>query len=49
VISGEQPVIEGFTVRLKENIGPTEVIDPGLLNGSIDLYPEYTGGEYRIS
>lgn len=34
---------ESFTVRLKENIGPTEVIDPGLLNGSIDLYPEYTG------
>jgi osmoprotectant transport system substrate-binding protein len=34
---------EGFSVRLKENIGPTEVIDPGLLNGSIDLYPEYTG------
>jgi osmoprotectant transport system substrate-binding protein len=34
---------EGFTVRLKENIGPTEVIDPGLLDGSIDLYPEYTG------
>jgi len=34
---------EGFTVRLKENIGPTEVIDPGLLNHSIDLYPEYTG------
>ena len=34
---------EGFTVRLKENIGPTEVIDPGLLNGSINLYPEYIG------
>jgi osmoprotectant transport system substrate-binding protein len=34
---------EGFTVRLKQNIGPTEVIDPGLLNGSIDLYPEYIG------
>jgi osmoprotectant transport system substrate-binding protein len=34
---------EGFTVHLKENIGPTEVIDPGLLNHSIDLYPEYTG------
>ena len=34
---------EGFTVRLKENIGPTEVIDPGLLNGSIGLYPEYIG------
>jgi osmoprotectant transport system substrate-binding protein len=34
---------EGFTVRLKQGIGPTEVIDPGLLNHSIDLYPEYTG------
>jgi len=34
---------EGFTVHLKENIGPTEVIDPGLLNGSINLYPEYIG------
>jgi osmoprotectant transport system substrate-binding protein len=34
---------EGFTVRLRENIGPTEVIDPGLLNGSIGLYPEYIG------
>ena len=34
---------EGFTVHLKQNIGPTEVIDPGLLNHSIDMYPEYTG------
>ena len=34
---------QGFSVRLKENIGPTEVIDPGLLNGSIGLYPEYIG------
>jgi osmoprotectant transport system substrate-binding protein len=34
---------EGFTVHLKQNIGPTEVIDPGLLNHSIDLYPEYIG------
>jgi osmoprotectant transport system substrate-binding protein len=34
---------KGFTVHLRQNIGPTEVIDPGLLNGSIDLYPEYTG------
>src|SRR5215831_18291398 len=34
---------EGFTVHLKQGIGPTEVIDPGLLNHSIDLYPEYTG------
>ena len=34
---------KGFTVHLRQGIGPTEVIDPGLLNGSIDLYPEYTG------
>jgi osmoprotectant transport system substrate-binding protein len=34
---------KGFTVHLKQDIGPTEVIDPGLLNHSIDLYPEYTG------
>ena len=34
---------KGFSVHLKQNIGPTEVIDPGLLNGTIDLYPEYTG------
>jgi osmoprotectant transport system substrate-binding protein len=34
---------KGFTVHLIQNIGPTEVIDPGLLNGHIDLYPEYTG------
>src|SRR5215831_19697177 len=34
---------EGFTVHLKQGIGPTEVIDPGLLNHSIDMYPEYTG------
>ena len=34
---------QGFTVHLKQGIGPTEVIDPGLLNHSIDLYPEYIG------
>jgi osmoprotectant transport system substrate-binding protein len=34
---------KGFTVHLRPNIGPTEVIDPGLLNGQLDLYPEYTG------
>jgi osmoprotectant transport system substrate-binding protein len=34
---------KGFTVHLRENVGPTEVIDPGLLDGSIDLYPEYIG------
>jgi len=34
---------KGFTVHLRQGIGPTEVIDPGLLDGSIDMYPEYTG------
>ena len=34
---------QGFTVHLKQGIGPTEVIDPGLLNHSIGLYPEYIG------
>jgi osmoprotectant transport system substrate-binding protein len=34
---------KGFTVHLRQDIGPTEVIDPGLLDGTIDLYPEYTG------
>jgi osmoprotectant transport system substrate-binding protein len=34
---------KGFTVHLRENIGPTEVVDPALIGGQIDLYPEYTG------
>jgi osmoprotectant transport system substrate-binding protein len=34
---------KGFTVRLRENIGPTEAVEPELLAGKIDLYPEYTG------
>jgi glycine betaine/choline ABC-type transport system substrate-binding protein len=34
---------KGFTVQLTQAIGPTEVIDPALLNGTIDMYPEYTG------
>ena len=34
---------KGFTVHLKESIGPTEVVDPALIGGQIDLYPEYTG------
>lgn len=33
----------GFTVHLRENIGPTEAVEPELLGGKIDLYPEYTG------
>lgn len=33
----------GFTVHVIPNIGPTETVDPMLLRGQIDLYPEYTG------
>jgi osmoprotectant transport system substrate-binding protein len=34
---------KGYTVHLRENIGPTEAVEPELLGGKIDLYPEYTG------
>ena len=34
---------KGFTVKLKNNIGSTEIIDKGLTSGNIDFYPEYVG------
>jgi osmoprotectant transport system substrate-binding protein len=34
---------KGFTVKLKENIGSSEVIDKALTSGQIQMYPEYTG------
>src|SRR5215212_3611299 len=34
---------EGFRVRLKQNIGPSEIVDRTLVSGQIDMYPEYTG------
>jgi osmoprotectant transport system substrate-binding protein len=34
---------EGINVRLRKNIGPTEVIDKELQRGTIDAYPEYLG------
>jgi osmoprotectant transport system substrate-binding protein len=34
---------KGFTVKLKNNIGSTEIIDKGLTSGNIDFYPEYIG------
>jgi len=34
---------EGYTVNLKRNIGPTEIVDKALTGGKIDAYPEYTG------
>jgi osmoprotectant transport system substrate-binding protein len=33
----------GFTVNRKLNLGATPVAQAALLNGDIDLYPEYTG------
>jgi osmoprotectant transport system substrate-binding protein len=33
----------GFRVRLKSNIGSSEIIDKALTAGSLDMYPEYTG------
>jgi osmoprotectant transport system substrate-binding protein len=34
---------EGINVKLRKNIGPTEVIDRELERGTIDAYPEYLG------
>lgn len=33
----------GFNVERRFSIGPTEVIHPALVDGEVDLYPEYTG------
>jgi osmoprotectant transport system substrate-binding protein len=33
----------GYTVRLKSNIGSSEITDKALTSGQLDLYPEYTG------
>ncbi len=34
---------KGYTVRVKENIGSSEIIDKALTSGKLDLYAEYTG------
>ena len=34
---------KGYTVKLKKNIGSTEIIDKALTSGQIDGYPEYLG------
>jgi osmoprotectant transport system substrate-binding protein len=34
---------KGFNAKLREDIGPTEVIDKELQRGTIDGYPEYLG------
>ena len=33
----------GFTVKYKQNIGSTELIQTSLTSGQINMYPEYTG------
>jgi osmoprotectant transport system substrate-binding protein len=33
----------GFRVRLKSNIGSSEIVDRALIAGSLDMYPEYIG------
>jgi osmoprotectant transport system substrate-binding protein len=33
----------GFRVRLKSNVGASEIVDRALTAGSLDMYPEYTG------
>jgi osmoprotectant transport system substrate-binding protein len=33
----------GFRIRVKANIGPSEIIDRTLVARKIDMYPEYTG------
>jgi len=34
---------KGYTVKIKSNIGSSEIIDKALTSGKLDLYPEYTG------
>jgi osmoprotectant transport system substrate-binding protein len=34
---------KGYDVRLKSDIGSSEIIDRALTAGSLDIYPEYTG------
>jgi osmoprotectant transport system substrate-binding protein len=34
---------KSYTVRLRKDIGPTEIIDKELTSGAIDAYPEYLG------
>src|SRR3954453_21516971 len=33
----------GFRVRLKSDIGASEIVDRALTGGSLDMYPEYIG------
>src|SRR3954454_21554581 len=34
---------KGFRVRLKSDVGSSEIVERALTAGSLDMYPEYTG------
>jgi osmoprotectant transport system substrate-binding protein len=34
---------KGYTVKIKSNIGSSEIIDKALTSGKLDMYPEYEG------
>src|SRR5262249_3340274 len=34
---------KGIPVELKENIGSTEIVHQALMDGALDMYPEYVG------
>lgn len=34
---------KGYTVKVKSNIGSSEITDKALTSGQLDMYPEYTG------
>ena len=39
---------KGYDVTLKSSIGGTEVVDPAMKSGQINMYPEYTGVIYSV-
>jgi osmoprotectant transport system substrate-binding protein len=40
---GQALKAKGFRVRLKSDVGSSEIVDRALTAGSLDMYPEYTG------
>src|SRR5262244_3338664 len=42
-VYGDALAARGFPVRVLPNLGTRELVDPALMNGLIQLVPEYTG------
>ena len=42
-IYGQALAANGFPVRMLSNLGPRELVDPALMNGLLQLVPEYAG------